>query len=938
MKMKHIAASIALMGVGVPALAQSVSAPVRVEITGSSIKRIAAEGALPVEIIGRAEIERSGLTTAEQFVATLTAAGGGTDNLASLAGNAGQVDPSKPDTINNYGNSSANLRGLGAQNTLVLLNGRRISNHGLKGATVDLGAIPLGAIDRIEILRDGASAIYGTDAIGGVMNFILRRDYNGLEATAGTDITEEGGGNIHKASAVWGMGSLDKDRYNVMVALSASKNEILLPTDRDFARNGHIPEKGVAQETIGTPYATQTRLGAASALERAPASAAIRFSNANLLALKGECDSVPEMYRYADEVTGVGTRRWGCSYNYNGRAVLQQPFESKTLSSRLNLKLGDQHEAFVEYFASETDARKRFEPNQITSSLTAVIPGSQLTLGRFLYPAGGKYYQDLGALYPNLQAQTGMSFDNKQNISFRWRCLECGERIIDTNSTNQRSVLGLQGTIGAYDYKLGLLSGSSTAKSRLVGGYNYTAGLNDAIWSGNVNLWLLPGQSQDPAGQALIDASSANGIDHLNGKTTIRQYDGSISGDLFKLPAGSVSFAVGFEERRETYQMKVNPLVSSIWQAPSDSDFGKRSRDVNGLYAELLVPLVKNLEATIALRRDKYSDFGSTTNPKYSLRYQPLPNLLFRASANEGFRAPTFNQLYGGGVPDYNNLPILPSAEDDPSKDCNALTGAARDGYCDVQFQYATGANPFLKPETSKQWTIGMVFQPFDALTVGIDYWHIKRNDLITFLGPLEILDNYEQLQDLVVRNADGTINYIVSGRVNASGAIAKGADITATLRGKLGPGQWSATLTGSLLDSYKDRLLPTDPWQQRVGKWSSDALRLQWRHNLGFTYTQGPWSGTLAQSYIDGHDAYVTDTGVTQPGGKVDSYIRYNFSASYTGFKNTTINFGVRNLLNTDPPFSIHNSDEVSGTSWDPRVGDPRGRAYFINATYKFF
>ena len=188
------------------------------------------------------------------------------------------------------------------------------------------------------------------------------------------------------------------------------------------------------------------------------------------------------------------------------------------------------------------------------------------------------------------------------------------------------------------------------------------------------------------------------------------------------------------------------------------------------------------------------------------------------------------------------------------------------------------------------------------------------------------------------MRGADGKIEYLRAGRINAAGSVATGADINVRLSGRVDGGQWGASLSGSYLDSYKDRLFESRPWTEWVGKFNNQDLRLRWKHNLAFTYARGAWSTTLSQSYVSGYTAYVWPTGVTQPGGKVDSYVRYNLSGSYTGIKNLTLNAGVRNLLNTDPPFSIHHSDEVSGTSWDPRVGDPRGRAFFLNATYKFF
>lgn len=924
MQLKSVVRAIALLGIAIPAVAQQ-----RVEITGSSIKRIQSEGALPVEVIRRTDIEKMGISTVEQLVSTLSIAGNGTDNLASLGGNASQGSTANPDGNNNLGNSSANLRGLGPQNTLILLNGRRQSSHGLKGATVDLGSIPLAAIDRIEILRDGASAIYGTDAIGGVMNFILRRDYNGLEVTAGTDITQEGGGAIHKVSGVWGMGSLDKDRFNVMVALSGSRNEMLSSRQRDFARDGHEPALGVAQETVGTPYATQT-FQTWAALQRPGTSAPIRFNSANLLALNGNCESVPDMFAYADSVTGVTTRRYGCSYDYAGRAMLQQPFDVLSLVSRANFQITPEHLAYVEVIGSQTKARKEYEAMQITSATAS---------DRYSYPVNGPYYQNLLALYPNLTAQTGMTFDPTKPIAMRWRCLECGPRIIDTTSTNHRVVAGLEGVVAGYDYKLGLLAGRATSRSVLTRGYFYDDKLDAALDSGLINPWLAPGQSQTAAGMAQLDAARADGLERLRGSTHIYAADATVSGELFKLPAGAMLFAAGIDFRQEGYKLNYDEAV--LYSALPDTDFVSRKRDITAVFGELLIPIVKNLDLTLAVRSDEYSDFGRTTNPKVSLRFQPLPNLLLRGSASTGFRAPSFGQLYTAATDPSGTLPVITSARDDPAAICTgtgALVGAARDGVCGVRFEYLTGGNPNLKPEESEQWSLGFVAEPFDWLTLSADTWRVKRTNVIGFLSPEQILNNYAVLSQYVVRGADGKIEYLRAGRINASGTITGGTDIGITTRGTLAGGKWTASLNGSYLDTHKDRLLDNQPWVERVGQWSSQDLRLRWKHNLAFSYSLGDWSGTLSQSFVTGYKAYVWPTGVTQPGGEVDSYTRYNLSGSYSGIKNLSINAGIRNLLNTDPPFSVHHSDEVSGTSWDPRVGDPRGRSFFVNMTYKFF
>lgn len=927
MRLRALVGSLFVLGLATHAAAQVLQ---RVEVTGSSIKRVAAAGALPIEVLRRSDIDAMGITTTEQLVSTLTVAGNGTDNLAALGGNASQGSSANPDGNNNLGNSSANLRGLGPQNTLILLNGRRQSSHGLKGATVDLGSIPMAAIERIEILRDGASAIYGTDAIGGVMNFILRRDYNGLELSAGTDITQEGGGAIHKVSGVWGKGGLDTDGYNVMVSVSGSKNEGLSSRQRDFAGLGHDPGRGVAQETVGTPYATQT-FQSWAALQRPGTTAPIRFNSANLLALQGDCDSVPDMYRYADEVTGVTTRRYGCSYDYAGRAMLQQPFEVLSAVARLNYKISENHLAFVEVIGSQTKARKEYEAMQITSATSA---------DKYSYPVSGPYYQNLAALYPNLTAETGMTFDATKPIGIRWRCTPCGPRVLDTTSSNQRMVLGMEGLIDRFDYKVGLLAGRASTYTLLTSGYFDDAKLDAALDSGLINPWALPSQAQTAAGMAQLDAARVDGLRRLKGSTHIYQVDGAVSGQLATLPAGPLMFAVGLDRRQEGYKLDGDATV--LYSTFAEADFAEKKRDITAFYGELLVPVTKQVELTLALRTDEYSDFGRTTNPKVALRVQPFKSLVLRASANTGFRAPSFNQLYSPATDPGGTLPILNSAANDPAAICTgagALVGAARDGVCGVRFEYLTGGNPNLTPEESKQWSLGFAVEPFDWLTVTVDTWQVKRTNVIGFLAPEQIINNYGVLIDHVVRGADGKIDYLRAGRFNLSAAVTSGTDIGVTLRGSLGGGKWSTTMTGSYLDSHKDRLLDNQPWAERVGRFSNQDLRLRWKHNLAFTYSQGEWSGSLAQSYVSGHTAYVWPgpNFVTQPGGKVNEYVRYNLSATYKGFKDMSINGGIRNLLNTDPPFSIHHSDEVSGTSWDPRVGDPRGRAFYVNLTYKF-
>ena len=221
----------------------------QVTVTGSRIKRVEIEQALPITSITKQEIDAQGITSAEQLLMYLNIASNGSDNLAS---NAGIVQ----DTLRgDNGVSGANLRGQGSDATLVLLNGRRVATHGLKGRAVDLNSIPFAAIERVEVLRDGASAIYGTDAIGGVINFITKRDYQGAQVTGFVDVTEEGGGNVYRSSLLFGHGDLDKDGWNAFGTLSVKRNTILRGHDRDFS-NAFQADRGLSPDTHGSPFAT----------------------------------------------------------------------------------------------------------------------------------------------------------------------------------------------------------------------------------------------------------------------------------------------------------------------------------------------------------------------------------------------------------------------------------------------------------------------------------------------------------------------------------------------------------------------------------------------------------------------------------------------------------------------------------------------------------
>ena len=287
------------------------------------------------------------------------------------------------------------------------------------------------------------------------------------------------------------------------------------------------------------------------------------------------------------------------------------------------------------------------------------------------------------------------------------------------------------------------------------------------------------------------------------------------------------------------------------------------------------------------------------------MKYAPVQQVLLRGSYNEGFRAPSFFQLYGaegdGPVPGNIADPVLCPNGPGPGADLSV---------CAIRPDARQGGNKDLKPETSKHWTIGFVLSPLDWLTFSADLWQIKRQNLIYELTPQQVLANYTQFPGNLVRGANNRLDdaggFIRAGFVNADGDVTRGVDVTFAVNQKLGAGNLSASLDGTYLDSHKSRIFASDPYVEMVGQWSSRDLFVRWKHNAYLTYSQGPWSGTLNQSYTDGYKDEVP-VGVVPPGfnPKVDSYITYGLSGTYSGFKNLSLTLGVKNLFDEDPPFT---------------------------------
>ncbi len=477
-------------------------------VTGSRIKQDPTKSALPLQVITTQELQRNGISNPEQLIMYLSTNGSGADNLASN----GDVTSGAQRGTN--GLSAANLRGQGSAATLVLLNGRRVAAHGLTGSAVDVNQIPFAAIERVEVLKDGASAIYGTDAIGGVINFITKNNFKGVQLNGFVDATEAGDAPIYRLSGTVGFGDLDKDGANVMFAASKSWNGVLYGKDRDFV-NGNLPNQGLSVDTRGTPIATAfpinpTAAGVGITYAGAPGGTALGgtllggttgatlLSNLfipgtttlanggiNTLNLPGGqgCESYDGGMAYDYALWNIPGARYACSYDTGRAAVLQQPIETFTYYGRATMRFGA-HEFYSEVTGSDATSHKRFSENQYTANNTTLpiaYPLNALTASTY-----NTVYDQIAAVFPAIGAVGDRTVDAVGNygkpITFRYRCISCGRREYTTNTTTFRAALGMDGPLfGDFDYRVGASYARSRSESTLGTGYHYLGVYNNTV-------------------------------------------------------------------------------------------------------------------------------------------------------------------------------------------------------------------------------------------------------------------------------------------------------------------------------------------------------------------------------------------------------------------------------------------------------------------------
>lgn len=897
-----------------------------VVVTGSHIRRVDLETSNPVVTIDAAQIKATGKLTLGDIVQQLPAVTGG--NINPQVNNSGGT-----------GGSSIGLRGLGAQRTLILIDGKRIINS-------DPNSIPADMIERIEVLTDGASSVYGSDAIGGVVNFILKKDYQGAQFSATYGESDHNDGATTGYRFTFGQTS---DKGSIMGGVDYNKTEAVLAKNRDFSKNA-VSIYGSSQTPI------YSYVGGSSF----PAYGRVQL---------------PTQYR------GTGPGQYNCKnvalnpgasgqniatdyhcftnadkYNYAAVNLIQTPQERTSLWLKGTYNLGDHVQAYMDAYHNKTSSGFQLAPALLGSLYGAVI-------------SKDAYYNPFGREY------------SAAGLDYRARLVSAGSRAANYGTTTDQIHTGFKGDFNLlnhdWNWDVGMSYGHFSQQT-------ITRGLPN---QDKINKDLGPSRLDAASGKVVCNSGAAGcmpfnpfnlfdpnsvaalqaaAVPAISNQFNIeRVYSADVNGGVFDLPAGTVQLAAGASYRKEYTRAEIDPLLlidPSTGNCTLGSQCSSPLRggyNVKEAYAEVFVPILtdmpfaQSLNVTIGDRYSKYSTFGSTNNKKFAVEYRPITDLLLRGTVSEVFRAPTIGNVFGAPISD---APKLSSDPCDHITTANpACVGVPTDGSfvnqdaaLGQQIKGISSGSKYagfpLGPEKGKSFDLGLVYSPsyVPGLSLSVDAWHLYLKDTISSIGAQTVLDlcyaGLNQYCPLVSRFPTGSANpgqiaQIIEPTGNLGRTDVAGVDFSARYKlPEFSFGKFVVGLDGTYMSRYDQQTAPgtsANTVFHDAGHFmpfgSSQAstcpsgggvcLFPRWRGNGFVNWDLGDWSASWRMRYIgafrNGSKSPSQDTNPVQnlPGVvfKYGATIYNDVSIGYNIEQfNTRLDFGVNNLFDKQPPFLL--------------------------------
>ncbi len=832
-------------------------------VTGSRLARAGVRMPIPVDVITRPEIELSGHQSLGQILRYLPAvSGNSTSTLVTNGGN---------------GTASVTLRGLPASNTLVLLNGRRMNPDALYGSAVDLNTLPLALIDRIEVLKDGASAVYGSDAVAGVVNVLTRADLDGWHADAYIGQSGEGDLETHNLSLSYAFNS---DTVRVSAGASYFDQNALFSRDRALSSSSDDRSRG------GIDKRSSATAPSLIVLRTGP----VTVEDGGFRPVTTE-----DRYEYRNDTTLIVPSR---RYSVFIDAEWQR----------------DAVTWFAELLATRTSSLNTFAPTPLFTGFESLA----------LPISANQAYNPFGV----------------ELFDVRRRVVERGTRRGRNESDTRRGVLGARGIFREVGWEVTLQQSRTNAKEKLYGGldaFRVQQALGDNCAGDCVPLNLFGGVGsidEEMLGYISVDPGG-------HGTSRMRTAHLTLDFQPYTLPAGDIEVVTGLEYREEWLHTQPDALLSqggvlgSGTRAPTD---GRRT--IWEAFAEVRLPILRDipgvhrLDAYLAGRLSHYNDLGRETNPRVLMHYQPTASWSLRASYTHGFRAPNLIELFGGNSQSFQQLndPCALAANVGTLPGCLVQSDPSL-----TQFLTLKGGNANLLPERSRTFSAGIEWHTrFDRgnARISLDHYRIRQRNVVDTNAQFIINQNAEigGFAERIQRDANGNLTRVLATFLNIGERDVQGLDLTAQMQiDTSGLGQFQLALNATHITKFEDRYAPGLPTIDQAGTFldaasGGNGALPDWKASVGLNWQRTHWRAQYNVYVVSALDEIVPIIGKRR---EMELWATHNLQVSYLGpwtewFR---VSLGVNNLLDEPPPFSA----AAFNDSYDSRTYDITGRYAYL-------
>ncbi|MEE7547254.1 TonB-dependent receptor, partial [Xanthomonas sp. Kuri4-1] len=765
----------------------------------------------------------------------------------------------------------------------VLLNGRRLANYGfpangLGDTFVNLNALPLVAVERIEVLKDGASAVYGSDAVAGVVNIITRQDFQGAELGLSGGTSDAGGLDTQRAKFIGGLGDLERDGYNLLFSFDAYNRDRLDQDERDLTRSGIYSDRPGGRWNGWSAKGARYLVGGRSV---------------PMLDAQGHCPAGTVLTASAP-IDGLAGDT--CAFNQAPYTTLIPSTKRYQAYTQGTFRLGDNVEAFGEALYSEIKG----------ISIFGSSPYFTLEGGRFALNATTGLAEPVSNRLPASSPYNPYGVD----VPIEYTFFNLGQSLKINRSQSYRFLGGVRGRSERWDWEAAAFAARSSEHEKVAAGFANRWTLAQALADGSYNLF-------DPAATPAAVVNAINLSTLRPARSTLRGVDAKVSGDLFDLPAGSVGFAAGAEWRQEELVsrnpwqidagLQIRPAIAAV-----DGE-----REVSALYAEVNVPLLASLELQLAGRGDHYSDFGNAFSPKASLRWQPFDALLVRAAASRGFRAPSLSEnaastniAYGSVVDPYD--PDVPGSQQNPT--------------------FFTVGNTGLDPERTRSYNLGIVLSPWADASLSVDWYRIELDNLIG-TGNTSTLVQRNDPAD-VVRDARGKLVAVYNRYQNLSELTTSGIDVELRQRWRTAAaGEFGLTSAYTHVRDYRRPTVVGGPLQDYAGSNLGPSLPRN-KATTTLDWSLGPVDAALTWYRTGGYDQKAS-AAARAVQSRVSAYDQFDLYLGYRGIDRLTLYAKIENLADEQPPYDA--SFPGIRAPYDFTQYDLRGRYFTVGLDYRF-